>query len=118
MKQTGKRLVSMLLAVCMIISLLPLQVLAATTVTVSGGAQLFFDESTGTITGCSLGSATHVDIPEQINSVPVTTIGWGAFENCAGLVSVTIPDTVTTIVDNAFMNCTSLKSVTIPGSVK
>ena len=47
----------------------------------------------------------------------VTSIGHGAFRECASLTSVTIPDSVTSIGDGAFENCTSLTSVTIPNSV-
>ena len=47
----------------------------------------------------------------------VTSIGYGAFENCSGLTSVTIPNSVTSIGDEAFMGCRRLTSVTIPNSV-
>ena len=41
----------------------------------------------------------------------------GAFSDCSGLTSVTIPDSVTSIGDLAFCNCRGLKSITIPDSV-
>ncbi|MGM9680915.1 MAG: leucine-rich repeat domain-containing protein, partial [Eubacteriales bacterium] len=47
----------------------------------------------------------------------VTEIGFGAFADCAGLTSITIPDSVTSIGDSAFSNCSGLASITIPGSV-
>ena len=47
----------------------------------------------------------------------VTTIGPEAFEDCVGLTSVTIPESVVTIDYSAFDGCTSLTSVTIPNSV-
>ena len=40
-----------------------------------------------------------------------------AFENCAGLTSITIPDSVTSINNGAFADCIGLKSLTIPNSV-
>jgi len=55
---------------------------------------------------------TSVTIPDS-----VTHIGYGAFRDCAGLTSVTIPDSVTSIGSSAFYDCTGLTSVTIPGSV-
>ncbi|MDY5899742.1 MAG: leucine-rich repeat domain-containing protein, partial [Candidatus Limisoma sp.] len=47
----------------------------------------------------------------------VTTIGDGAFKNCSGLTSVTIPNSVTSIGYEAFNGCSGLTSVTIPNSV-
>ena len=40
-----------------------------------------------------------------------------AFENCTGLTSVTIPNSVTSIGDNAFYKCKGLTSITIGNSV-
>ena len=47
----------------------------------------------------------------------VTRIGSGAFLDCTGLTSVTIPNSVTSIGGSAFYGCTGLTSVTIPDSV-
>ena len=62
-----------------------------------------------------------VNIPEEVTYMSrtrkVTTIGDGAFWDCSGLISVTIPNSVTTIGQEAFFCCTGLSSVTIPNSV-
>ena len=55
---------------------------------------------------------TSVTIPDS-----VTSIGDSAFEDCSGLASVAIPDSVTSIGPYAFDGCGGLTSVTIPDSV-
>ena len=50
-------------------------------------------------------------------AVNLTTIGGGAFQECTGLTSITIPNSVTSIGGGAFQNCTGLTSVTIGSGV-
>ena len=68
----------------------------------------------------SITTATTYYIPSSLKSVTVTggNILYGAFYNCTGLTSITIPDGVTSIDSSAFSGCTGLTSVTIPNSVK
>ena len=47
----------------------------------------------------------------------MTSIGGGAFEDCTGLTSIAIPDSVTSIDGSLFRGCTGLTSITIPDSV-
>ncbi len=47
----------------------------------------------------------------------IITITTGAFANCTGLTSITIPNSVTEIGGSVFSGCTGLKSITIPNSV-
>ena len=78
-----------------------------------GGKSVFVTQG-GDYTG-------SVIIPERVShqgsTYSVTEIGRGAFSQCTGLTSVTIPNSVTSIGESAFMNCEGLTSVTIPNSV-
>ena len=62
-----------------------------------------------------------VNIPSSVVydgvTYDVSSIGVDAFNNCSGLTSVTIPNSVTSICIFAFSGCTGLTSVTIPNSV-
>ena len=77
---------------------------------------------TGTyeITGLSeRGSELSVlKIPEKIDGIKVTNIGYKAFYVNTKITSVTIPNTVTTIDEIAFFQCRNLTTVNIPNSVK
>ena len=46
----------------------------------------------------------------------VTSIGWAAFKDCAGLTRMTIPSSVASIGYEAFQNCTSLTDVYYAGT--
>jgi hypothetical protein len=74
------------------------------------------DGTTLTITSYS-GSGGVVAIPADINGLPVTMIGLGAFQYCSSLISVTIPHGVTSIGTRAFGVCTNLTNATIPDSL-
>ncbi len=68
------------------------------------------------ITDCERG-VMSIDIPAEIDGLPVTGIRIFAFGDCQALLSVTIPDSVTRIGDSAFCGCTRLTQITIPDSV-
>ena len=81
------------------------------------------DNKTVTVAGYPSGSKPTGDltIPESVTfrgcSYPVTEIGDEAFDECSGLTSVTIPNSVTEIGYGAFRGCWGLTSVTIGNSV-
>ncbi len=55
---------------------------------------------------------TSVIIPNTVKS-----IGWASFAGCTGLTEVVIPNSVTSIAKSAFYACSALKSIEIPDSV-
>lgn len=63
------------------------------------------DESTCYVSGHETNYSTTITIPEVYEGRAVTSIGYGAFEGCSGLTSVTIPNSVTSIGQEAFYGC-------------
>ena len=64
----------------------------------------------GAFSDCS--GLTSITIPDG-----VTSIGIYAFGDCSGLTSIVIPDSVTSIEQWAFEGCSELTSITIPDGV-
>ena len=123
-----KRLISLLVAVCMMITMLPLSAVtafAADTSTVHeaivNGYKYKYKVNGGnaTITDfCGPVKPTNydydIDIPETLDDkYTVTAIGNYAFYSCTQLREVTIPQSVTSIGDYAFELCQYMTSVTI-----
>ena len=65
------------------------------------GGNLYFDEETGTITGSDY-NVTEAVIPDKINGIEVTGIGDHAFQDCASLTNINIPEGVMSIGEYAF----------------
>lgn len=104
------------------------------------GGSIYCNEY-GWITGADIEISGDIVIPDEINGVTVTAIGYYAFSLCENITSVTVPDTVTSlwpysfdccvnmekislpeglneICANAFYHCEGLKSIEIPSTVK
>ena len=77
------------------------------------GGYIYFNESTGAITGCDK-TVTKAVIPSEINGVSVTSIANRAFYGCTSLTNIVIPDSVTSIANYAFRGCTNLKKLQMP----
>ena len=142
-----KRILSFVLAVCLVVCLLPQLPLRAFAVNSFSYVVRYGDWSidiantTGVVVCKYHGSATSVTIPSQIGghniqaidsgtfdgnttvktiTVPssISHIRAGAFRNCTSLERVNIPSTTTVQTDSLFEGCTNLKYVTLPDSVE
>lgn len=65
------------------------------------------------IIGCAE-TAEKVEIPAEIDGIPVTAIAENAFRDNTALTTVILPDSLTSIGNHAFSRCSGLTSITIP----
>ncbi|MEO1814426.1 MAG: leucine-rich repeat protein [Acetobacterium sp.] len=63
------------------------------------------------------GSGTEIAIPATLGGEKVLEIGDGAFSNCTGLATISLPEGLLRIGSWSFENCGSLNSISIPASV-
>ena len=143
-----KRLISLLVAVCMMITMLPLSAVtafAADTSSSTGGTasdgtdtykyEYTVNDGNATITKFlgPVGSANpnfyDIKIPSELGGHPVT--GWGEYSFaanpydghqgnplCSKIRSVTIPQSVTSIGDRAFDGCSALTTLSLGEKIK
>ena len=81
------------------------------------GGTLTFDESTGTITGCSP-AVTSAEIPPEINGVTVLEVGANAFASCRQLTKISFSEGLFIVPFGAFSGCSSLELVSFPASLE
>lgn len=134
-----KRVVSLLMALMLLMSLLPTGAMAAGgdwtyvpgaegepgTLTSADGSIVLNVTANGTdltITGYQNIGSGAVDLTGTITdagdgSYTVTAIGDYAFYNCTGLQSIHIPESVTFIGASAFRLCKSITSIVIPSGI-
>lgn len=124
-----KRFLGTLLCLCMLLTLLPVNALAAETLSSgSCGSNLTWElDSDGTLTISGTGEMKdcyHGDeapwmtertkIKRVVIKSGITSIGGAAFYDCSNLADVTVPSSVTKFGESTFSHCTSLTSVEIP----
>ncbi len=111
-KRNMVRFFSILLALMLLVSALPLPAFAADTLIYQVGDRAFL--GLNRLTG-ALENAVNITgelvIPSSIQGVPVTSIADGTFYGSDKMTSVTVPSSVQSIGDRAFGACTSLRSV-------
>lgn len=127
-----KRLISLLVAVCMMITMLPLSAVtafAADTLSFTiDDIQYTIDKNDSTavsVTGTTgygdINNKKDLVLPETVEyngvTYTVTSIGNGAFARKNGLNSIVIPNTVVLIAESAFASNWGLASIEIPASV-
>lgn len=107
------KLISVILVLCVIMSLVQVPAFAATdgifTYEVMNGEAV--------ITDCDENASGEVVIPLTIGGYSVRRIGKGAFSGCREITSIAIPDSVTNILTSAFSDCSSLTYIRIPDGV-
>ena len=143
-----KRLISLLVAVCMMITMLPLSAVtafAADTSSSTGGTasdgtdtykyEYTVNDGNATITKFlgPVGSANpnfyDIKIPSELGGHPVTGLGEYSFAAnpydghqgnplCSNICSVTIPQSVTSIGDRAFDGCSALTTLSLGEKIK
>ena len=127
-----KRMISLLVAVCMMITMLPLSAVtafAADTLSFTiDDIQYTIDKNDSTavsVTGTTgygdINNKKDLVLPETVEyngvTYTVTSIGKGAFAGKNGLNSIVIPNTVVLIAESAFASNWGLASIEIPASV-
>ena len=127
-----KRITSAALALCLILSLLPVTALAEEPSSGSWGSTMTwtYDPGTDTLTISGQGAMSNLesDRPAEADQWKgtaarvviepgVTTVGKAAFQGWTALDSVSLPAGVTAIGDSAFRDCTSLTQVNLPDTV-
>lgn len=117
-----KRFVSLLVALSITLTFLPIGAVAATPIKIGNlRYTVNADGKSVTVSGTS-GKPTQLNIESSISdkdkNYTVTKIATWAFNECNTLTEVTLPNTVDEIGYQAFFKCSNLTNVTIPEGVK
>ena len=137
-----KRMISLLLCFCMLLSLLPTVALANDVAVATSGtcgaegneSNVTWTFENGTLTISGTGAMKNFTANSQKDERPwkdyissitkgivahgVTNVGDRTFYNCLNMASVELADGITSITGGAFENCTSLTSLALPNSLE
>jgi len=105
-----KKLVSLLVILCLICSMVPF-ILASADLNGTMGSWDFSASAEFITIEKYNGSEISVNVPERINGNEVVAIASNAFAENKTIKSVKIPDTVSYIYDNAFYGCENLATI-------
>ena len=124
-----KRLLSLLVSLCLLLSILPVSASAATC-SGSCGKNVRYSLENGVMTISGSGAMNRFDnttIPwqdyrDEIQSVVieegVTTVGSCSFFKCENLTSVTLPSTLKEVQERSFLGCINLTAITLPDGLE
>lgn len=110
---------SAFLAVCMLLSLLPVTAFAAALqYTDEYGTWTYQEETDGSVTiiGCE-NAKKNIVIPTMLDGKPVRKLGAGLFRDNATITAVVIPYGIRIIEEDVFFGCTKLERVDLPSSL-
>ena len=68
----------------------------------------------GAVINAYNGGAEEVEVPADIDGLPVIAIAASAFQNNKQLRAVTLPDSIDFIANEAFLGCSALSSIRLP----
>lgn len=111
MRLTVKRLISLLLCLCLLVPV--------GTVFAAEEFHLTYQWDHGeiTVTGYVGSVPATLEIPDSIEGFPVTAIALYAFEGCGSLNKVVLPAGLKRIEDGAFYDCSNLTRIILPESL-
>ena len=137
-----KKFLCAFLSLVLFFGALPTGIFKTSVKAAEGKEEYYFYSVSGgeaTITDVAESISGDIIIPSTLGGFPVTAIGYDAFRNCtalksvfipgsvesigsyafasAGLVSITLPDSLEYIESAVFRSCTALKSIDIPENV-
>lgn len=114
----AKRISAALICCLMLTSLMPLAAYAEDELTYGEYTYVIDDSGNVTITDVDESIEGNVTVPGDIDGHTVTAIGNFAFEDCAEIISLTLPDSVVFIGDFAFSFCGAMAEISIPDGVR